>query len=960
MALLKDLSSKLVEYAHNPAASQEMLLNQLKSNKDTAVEILDPSDPVVYLAEMGVALGHAGMEHDRMLLPKIYPALASSVDDVYRHMSDKDHIDIFHQPSSTVMYLLLSKNDVMNKAVPRDSGGVRRLIIPRDTEYNVAGYTFTQQYPIQIQVLEYGALRIVWDTSVASPISDVSSNALDWEVVNLPNSPDELLRITVPVRQYKITTYNDTISPGLGWSQSFRHPNKMYLARVFIRNDSNWVEIAVSYSSQLYDSTIPTAVVRIGTGAVNVSIPEVYINSGTVRGDIRVDIYSTHGELSLALGNYMPDDYELAMRDISGELNKSFYTPLESFSILQPYSDKVTVGGRDALTFRELRDTVIDNATGPRKLPVSDKQLVTTAETLGMEITKPIDYVTGRIFHASAKMPKSTIPTVSSPIGTVSLPLDFSVAQLDALSTVRNNGLRKTITPDTLYEVNQTNLTFSSQTATTLRYLRNHDLVTYVNKHRLLYSPFHYVIDTNTGTLSARPYHLISPVINNRRFVLSNETTEIDVVTGEYQILKQDSAYVIRIVTKSRVEYKEIPDEKCFVQLSFVPRGYENTYAHIDGVLVGNIDGERVWEFTLSTNYDIDRNDELIVGGMSIVDNNPTPVPVPLDVEFNVVYGVEDIYPDSFKRSSIDDIVKRPNRGAIGVTHEQLTVELGKSLKLLWAKSRPITGTIRYRRYTEDVYATHPDDVVSSVDVVTGPEGDDLVFTYAHRKDDPILVDGSPVIKHLAGDVVKDSMGSPVVENGRHILYRSNLCVFDARYLFATTDEAKAYRDEVNNYITTVVTDTLPGLGSQLLERTHVFFKPKTSMGEIEVRVGDGTVRYVSAEFRFFVKYYLTTAARRNMELLKVLGATTRKTISEILGSNTTVSVSDITSALKTVLGDAIVSVEVSKLGPEGDIDIYTVLTPTAAPTISKRLEVGAEGAIEIHDDITISYLRHD
>lgn len=960
MALLKDLSSRLVEYAHNPAASQELLLNQLKSNIDTAVEVLDPSDPVVYLAEMGVTIGHACMEHDRMLLPKIYPALASSTDDVYRHMSDKDHIDIFHQPSSTVMYLLLSKNDVMNKAVPRDVAGVRRLIIPRDTEYTVAGYTFTQQYPIQIQVLEYGALRIVWDTSIESPVNSVASNSLDWEVVNLPNSPDELLRISIPVKQYKITTYNDTISPGLGWSQSFRHPNKMYLVRVFVRNDSNWKEIAVSYSSQIYDSTVPTAVVRIGTGVANVSIPEVYINNRSVRGDIRVDIYSTHGELSLSLGNYMPEDYSMAMIDISGELNKSYYTPLETFSILQPYSDNTTVGGRDALTFRQLRDIVIDNATGPRKLPISGQQLETAARALGMEVTRPIDYVTGRIFHASAKMPKSTIPTVSSPIGTVSLPLDFSDARLSALPSVRNNGLRKTITPDTLYEVRQTNLEFSDQTATTLRYLRNHDLVAYINKHRLLYSPYHYVVDTNSDTLSVRPYHLGLPKITNRRFVLSNETTGIDVVTGDYTITKNDSAYVIRIITKSRKEYQSIPDEQCFVQLSFVPRGYDDVYAHIDGVLVGSMDGERVWEFTLSTNYDIDRNDELIVGGMRIVGDNVTPVPIPLDAEFNIVYGVEDIYPDGYRRSSIDDIVKRPKRDVIGVTHEQLTVGLGKSLKLLWAKSRPITGTIRYQRHMEDVYATHPEDVVSSVDVVTGPDGDVLEFTYAHRKDDPILVDGNPVIKYYAGDVVKDNMGSPVVENGRHILYRCNICVFDARYLFATTPEAVAYRDSVNNYIATVVTDTLPNLRSQLLERTHIFFKPKTSMGEIEVRVGDGSIRYVSAEFRFFVKYYLTTAARRNMELLKVLSATTRKTISEILGGNITVSVSDITTALKTVLGDAIVSVEVGKLGPDNDIDIYTVLTPTAEPTISKRLEVGAEGAIEIHDDITISYLRHD
>ena len=966
------ITEDLLTVAHNPAAMLPRVMETLQAFQDEEVsyELNHPTDPVAWCAEMGVLLGHSAIEGARLELHKQYPILSTTPEDLYKHMSDRDHIDIFAQPSAANLILLLDKQEVMDKSIEIDTRGNRKLVIPRDSFVNVAGYIFTLQYPIEIRVLSYGAIQVVWDTTNTSPISAVETDALDWDASVIPGLDKEVLRINIPMLQYNIKTTTDVITPDMGWRTNVSFTDQFFCARVWMKKNQTWEELTVTFANDVYDINDPTAVFRLNNKQLEVYIPEIYINSGQVSGTVRIDLYETLGPLSVNLGNYSGKDFSISMKDLGAETEPRFYNPIQSLSLLQVTAEASTVGGRRALKFEELRDRVITNSVGVRQLPITEKQLESRASDLGMEISKPIDYVTGRIYNASVSMLSSTLSEVSSPIGTASLPLDFTFAEMENLPSVRDNGKRKTLTPNTIYVVEGSKLKIDQQMSRGWQSLRAQDLAIMGNAANYYYTPFYYVVDVNSNTLDVRAYDLATPKVNSKRFIASNETTEVDVVTKNYHLERRGDNYVLVVVTKSEKTYKDLSNDQIFAQLSFTPRGYEGEAAWVNGTMIGYLDDERIWEFVIGTNLDVDRNDELITNTFTLLGDTPSDIPMPLCVEFNLFYGAKSYYPKDYKRAHMDTIIVGPTRDSIGITHEQLTICIGSTLKHLWSKSRAITGSVQYQHHPEDVPYVYEEDVYSRDEndnrkyevVRDGDNKPEIVYEYDHRKGDIVYeADGvTPKIRYERGSVMYDEAGNPLIKNARSIKYRSEMSVFDARYLFANTDEVVSYREAIRRQVVDVVTNTIPDFADNLLERTELYFKPKTTISDIEIRRDDGSTDYLPAENQFQIRYYLSAASRNNGELLDNIKRTTRTTLANWLATNKTVSVSDMTKELKNELNDSIISVEMEKMGPEEDIRMFTVLTEAAHSAIAKKLAVEVDGKIGLRDDLVISYTRHD
>lgn len=967
MDQIKKIAQDLVTYGHNPAAMQSIMLNQLKlSRENPGMTLSDPTDPVVFLMEGAVTLAHSGFESNRQILPKVYPSMAESYEDIYRHMSDRDGTDIFAQPSSAGFLLYLDTESILSRAMPLESQGVRRIIIPRDSYCKVSGYTFTLQYPIEIRVLPSQTFQILWVTDNESPIKPVTTNALDWERVTADNGLN-LLRIEVPMLQYAISTSSDVITPRSSWSKSFTFVNKFFFARVWMRKDLNtgWEEIQKSYSKDVYNTNIPTAIVRLDNQKINVTIPAIYINKGMVSGDIRVDVYTTLGPLSINLENY--SDFQLFMADLNGETSATYSNPFKTLSVKRMLSLETTIGGRNPLTFEQLRDRVIANSVGARQLPITEAQLESTANTMGLSLTKPIDYVTERTFHLSTAMPDSTLKEVTSPIGTVVTPFYFTWEELESLSTANINGNRATILPETIYYSDGVTIAADAEMTAAWRFMNSRDLINAANMKQYFYTPFYYVIDRNNKSIDVRPYHLANPTIDSKRFEATNTTTEVSVATGNYEIVRGPDGYVLRLVTRSEDSYKALTDEQCFAQISYLPRGSVTDYAYLDGVLIGYQDDERVWEFNIGTSLDIDRNDEMIINTFHLSADVVTPLPLPLTQEFNVFYGVSNYFPPEYDRHVMDSIIVPPTRDAIGITWEKMTIKLGDSLTSYWSRSRPINDTVSYEIYREDVMDTYTQDVIkkkaNGIPIFTYDESRDppLEFEYEFRKGDPKLdAQGKPKILHPAGSVVRDSFGNPIVANERKIKFRTELAAYDARYLFATTDEVKKYRETFLKHVVSICTTTLPEIRKLLIGRSKAYFIPLTTMGYIDVRLGDGTASPLAAENRFTVSYYLTAAQRNNNDLITLIKSTTRSTINNWLSTHQTISIAEITSALREALKDSIISVEMLGTGDDQDIRLFTILSEASRAVVGKKLELEADGRIGLKDDIVQTFNRLD
>ena len=967
---IENMSKNLLLFAHNPATMQSIALNRLRQG---GLELRDPTDPVVFLAEMATVTGHSIIEGMREILPEMFPSMAQRPEHLYRHISDRDLIDVFALPSVGELAFLIDVESLLQKAMPLVSQDIRRVIIPRDTVFRVSGYDFAIQYPIEIRVLPYAtrtsyAFQVLWLTETQSPISPVTTNALEWKITNAPGYPGDLLMFRLPVMQYSVTSTSDTVTPAAGFVCYPTYKDQFYMARVWMRrlNSEAWVELSTTLSQRTYNVAKPTAVIQVLEEKLKVTIPAIYINKGLVDGEIRVDVYSTMGPIELDLGSYTTDAFEFAMKDLNGEIDLNYSNPLKAFAIKEVIGTGKTSGGRKAMTFEQLRTAVINNAVGTRRLPVTPSQLSTAVEAYGMEMSEPISYVTGRTLHLSKPMPASTISTVHSPIGTVTAPLFFTWDELAALPTARVNGNRITLLPETIYAFDGVNIAFDPKLTETMKLLPAVDLIKVGNAKNYLFTPFYYVIDINNASISVRTYQLDRPMVESKRFVTTNVSTALSVITDDYQFQKVGENYVLRVLTKSDKTYKSLSNDQVFAQIQFIPRTAGGTPVCIQGVLKGMKDGERVFEFTFESNLDVDRSDELVLTNTYNQGGVQVDTPTSLSNEFNIIYGCTQYYPGNFERSNIDDMIVGQGRDAIGVTHEVFGLKFGDALTWYWSSSRPVTDAINYKFYEEDVLAFWEYDDIEYKDgvpvyVVDESKDPPVQFNYLHRKGDPVIDEetGKQKIAHPAGSQVFEN-GQPVISKPRSIKFMLEMIGYDARYRMANTQAVQRYVDTVVADIVKTVTVQLPLLKRDYLELTDGFFRPVTTIGNIVVRKEDGSAAPVSAENRFTVFYYMSAANRENMELLKTIRSTSSQVINRYLGANKTVSTTELCKELKSVLGESVLGVEMELMGPDRDMRIFTVLDEAAKATLGKKLDIDPDGSVVIKDDVTLSFNRHD
>lgn len=964
------MSKDLLLFAHNPAAMQSISLNRLA---DGDLILRDPTDPVAFLAEMAVMIGHTTIEGVREQLPKCFPSMAQTPEDLYRHISDKDLIDVFALPSAAEMLFYIDVDSLMQKAMPLVTQGIRRIIFPRDTVFKVAGYDFAIQYPIEIRILPYAtmtnhAFQVLWLTEIQSPISPVTTNALEWSITNAPGHSGDVLLFKVPVKQYSVSTRSDTVTPASEMVMYHSFNDDYFMARVWMRKEDSktWVELATTLSQRTYDVNNPTAVLQVLNGRVRMTIPAIYINKGLVSGEIRLDVYSTIGKLELDLGSFTTQDYSFGLRDLNKEIDEAYVNPIKSLAVKELIGVGKTSGGRAALPFEKLRENVIANAVGTRRRPITPSQLSAATDAYGLEMSRPIDYVTDRLLHLSRTMPDSTLKSVNSPLGTVSAPMFFTWDQLAALPTARVNGNRITVLPETIYSFDGVNVVFDPQITETLKLMQPVDVVKLGNAKQFLFTPFYYVMDINNASIDVRVYHLDQPAIDSKRFITTNVTSGLSVVTADYQFHKSGENYVLRVLTKSDKTYQSLLDEQVFAQIQFTPRTAGGNAVTIFGELKGKKDGERVFEFLFESNLDIDRNDELVLTNTFNRGGTQIDTPTSLLNDFNIIYGCQQYYPGSFEPGELDKMIMGVGRDAIGVTHEVFGLRFGWALEWYWRSSRPMTDSINYKYYQEDVLEVYTADKIKYEDGIpvytVDPNADPMVqFVYEHRKGEPVIdpETGKQRILHEKGSQVYED-NKPVIDKPRSIKFMLEMIGYDARYRMANGAGVQEYLADVFSEVVKTVTVELPLLGKDYLERTKGFFRPTNTMGNITVRREDGTAAPVPAEQRFTVFYYMSAANRENSELLKSIRTTTSQIISRWLTANRTISTTDICRELKSALAGTVLGVEMELMGPERDMRIYTVLDEAAHAMLGKKLDIDPDGSVVIKDDITLSFNRHD
>lgn len=955
---------------YDPTRVKRVVLNQLDS-----IAKINPAHPFSLLLESACVIASAGALDALRSTRRPYAVLAQNMEELYHHMSDEDYVGRFAMPSKSKFIIGVQENELLNSMVLDTTTGYKKVVIPRNTFFTVNNTDFSLQYPIEIRQLLHGGIQIVYDVSVTSPLRILTTNTIKL-MYRTDENLDKWIFFEVDVDQFSIETIETHVQSATDFSLDIDFPNKFYYARAYLEVNGRWIEINTTHSDLVYDAKKPTLVLKVTDNTLNVSMPQVYITTGLVNGPLRIDVYTTKGKLDMVLSEYTLAAYTATWQALDKNEVTKFTNPILNLRTILAYSLEPVSGGRDPLTFEQLRQNVIANALGPMKMPISDAQVEVALDDIGYQVIKKIDNVNSRVFHAAKLLPK---PSAIAKPGTVlpkaisaaSASIEMGFISMQGISTfpgVIDNNSIMTITPGAYYQIVNGRLrVLTSADLQRLKSLSLDKLASEITAGNYVFSPFHYVLDASNPTFfDTRPYYLDSPKTTSKSFLAINDTTLLNVATDLYNLEKTGTGYALTVTTVSDENFRELDDAKVFAQLSFTPYG-EKDPAYLNGVLIKkDSDGERTFAFDLSTNFIVDSNDNLMLTKFKMYGNSVGQVGIPLEAPVDIIYAVSATMPTTWQRAKIDnDLAKTMLPIDIAaITKEQISLKFGDSLSSLWCRSKTLTGSVQYKKYDADIPATYSQDVYETypdgTSVKIAPDGTPTM-TLLHHKGDPVLnAEGGAVWLHRAGETFLDpATNAPVVLSQRDLIRQVEFFMLEGVYRFTTDDATLNYREELIAALVSWITNDLGDLRKRLLDQSRIYFYPKTTMGNIEVLTSANAIQTMDASQAFTVKLYVSKEVDSNTKVKANLEAATVDTIATELAKEE-VCVSDITRALRAVYGSDVKDVSVTGLGGSANYDIVTVIDPTTRCGLRKRLTLSTDNSLVVEEDVTIQFITHE
>lgn len=960
VAKLKDA---IDEVRLNPAAIQRRVFETLEQTSEGTLDIVDPTNPFVFLLEASSVLTSAQMEEAENLTRRLYPSMALTEDELYLHMSDRDYVGRFSSPSRTTFKLLFNKEELVKRAVQEEGTDIRKLVIPRNTEFTVSDYTFTMEYPIEIRVMGHGGVQVVYNVTKPSPLQTLESNVVDWRIVKLKG--EDYIQVVIPVNQFRVSPFYAHINKSTNYTKSIGLEDPFYYCRIYrARSGGEWEEIRTTHTDQVFDPNTPTALLKVYDDKLLVTVPQVYISNGTLDKELRVDVYTTKGPLQLILDSYEINAFTANWRDI-GKENSRYSSPLNVFTSMAVYSDDVVVGGTKGLTFGELRERVINNALGNAQLPITGAQLSARLANMGYRAIKDVDNVTNRIYLATRRLPQPSNENTQGGAACTVATLQGSYDDIIRYQGVIDNGKRLTVTSDALfYRDNGVTRFLPNNRRVELQQLSDSAKAVAINESRLVTSPFHYVLDSNGSYFGCRGYYLDAPKVESREYVEENRSFSLYMVTDQVGVFKKPTGYVFQITVTTGDRMEALSDNEFIPQISYRPPN-EQRDVFMNGRLVKRLDNRWTFEFDIRTRFDIADEHHLMMDSFTMYPDEIRPYRADLISRFNLVYYVPN-------RLAIEQQEKLRYRGAeflvgenfSGVSHEIVGIKFGDFLEGFWENSRTVVGGASYLTHKVDVPAVYEeniykrDPITGTIEVRLNDEGE-VEYEILHRKGDPILGDeGEPLLRHRVGDPVLDENGTPILEHERKLIREWDMFLFDGRYRFATRDSDVEYLREIPNTILSWLYTDLSTFRNWALEQTEIYLYPQKTLGTAEAIVGEGETRRVDLEQSFTVTYHLSYDKYNDPFVRDTLTDLAKETIATTLTLQQ-IKRNEIVSKITAQAGEDIIAVNVEGLGGSENYDALTLKQDTERCAIRKRLQQSLDGDFEVVDDVVVNFIRH-
>lgn len=965
--------ARLAGLEYEPTRVQGLVVDMLEKSLGNGIAINDPGTPAMKLLEMAVMLSTAAIRNDEVLERKSYPYIALDENDLFSHMSDKDYLDMFATPGDSVFKLYFSRSEVVSRSVTVGNSTVRKLTIPKHTRIVAGGVPFTMQYPIDFLVKRNGALDVVFDLSKESPLQHLSTNKVDWRVIRVNGVNDEsgamdILEIDVPVKQMMLTSYYTTVSSATVLKKKVSFNNKFCAARAYIRNSQgDWNEFRTTHHEQTFDVLHPTLLLKVADGELIYELPYVYLLGNLTGREIRVDVYTTNGKYDANLEELDSKQLSVEFIDLDNDNKGTYTSPITLLDTRDVRNMGYTSGGRDAPSFRNRREAVINNNIGEIKLPVTGGQLDTAIKRLGFDSALAIDDITRRTYIASRKYPGMTgNESVSIDSGVVTIRTNFE--SLVSHPKVYDNGTAVTLSPDILYRKGLDGLSIVDPVELAgLSNLDNDTLVNRLNQSGYLWSPFHYVLDIEDNKFKSSAYQMTNPFVEHTSYLASNEESGLLVMAGSSRTVEyKENGYKITIVADGSSAFRDIADKDIAVQLMINDR---SVYGYMNGTIVGRNESDQlILEFFVGSHWDM-KEDTIDLSGFTTKNGSTLYAQAPLDPKFELIWSAKSGATDDVIPGSLDSLVGSHLLDGlyVGIYHEVLAVRLGYRLNLLWTGARMVAGDRAPKRYSEDVYlkygprdmSRYQMDPVTGLPVVTVVKGKNTLVVLHGVGDivkDPVT--GEPIILHHKNNVIISDKGEIEYESDRSTRWWADLTLFDARFKFANTDEIKSYVKYISNLSVSWSNRILDDLNKTALERTKVFYSPKNSIDDVSVLADDGAELRIKPEQSLTVNLFVLKGVFQDYSLRSSVEKTVSEDVFEAVAQES-ISISSLEENIMKAMPDGVVGIQITGLGGNKNYSTITVIDGRNRLSIGKELFVDLDNKLGIKNNIRIVFRLH-
>lgn len=929
----------------SPISIRNETMRTLEDALGGELDIVDPTNPWVFLMESLAANTAGALQATESLTRMQHRGRAQTQEELFYHMSDRDHLDRFSKPTRANVNLMLNRQQVLDNAVLDVATGNKKLIIPKDTRWDVAGYSFYQHFPLVIEITPGEDFITYLDTSVETPVRKIDNNIVPNTTMMYQDS--HVLLLKIPTDELLVESHTNPITKSTGFNVTIPFERKFYYLRAFYTTDNvNWTEMLTTHTREAYDPAKPTMVLEANETSVRCRIPDIYLENNMVGTNCRVEIYSTNGDVQDDLANYVTEQWGASWFNYSNR-DVAYAEPLTGIETLAIWSSDKLSGGHNGIGFDQLRENVFYGIDDERSASTF-REFKNQMSKRGYNVTVQKDNVFERTYVANSQLASPQDAGLSSSPGVTAYNVFIDNKRLDVPNAMVVNGERLTIKSNSFFKEGNGGIQLAPDSLKAdLDALSIYDRVDRLNSEQLFYTPFYYVLDTGSSFFKGNAYHLDSPYVQGTIYQRTNDVLGIKCRTTKSTLVQTDGDWKLTVNTEHT---KNLTD--AVLAMVFTAKDGSKRYLTSDQVIESATNS--TFEFTLETDYDINANHEIVVKNMFDVNHVVTPVNMNIESEVELVY----IAKGTVVSSVFDNIVPT---GAVTGDHstislEKSTIILGLHMNGLYTHSRALLSPAEYERYAVDVPETYP-----STEYLTDANG--IVFNLdddgkptpviKHNKGDVVMKDGEPAILHKKGDIIFEN-GVAKVKSPEYVSREMRLFLVEAKYYYASTDVYNAYRKDLPGFVQSRLGDIV-SYRPEVRERTGLFYEPTSTVISSLVRINSLRQTRMNTAVKFKVEVTLRSEDYDDGELRVIIANSVRRVLGNAM-SKSTYSYSDLIDELNSVGGSAVVNINFESSMPG---DTVTIMDDNTSFSVRSRIVPVTSGQLTIEDDIDFDWIKN-